>query len=131
MDFLVREGFDVFALDCRGMGRSTRPEGHITTAEASEDLNAVVDYILKLRGVQKVNLLGWSWGTQYAGMFIMAYPQKTAKFVSYAQMHVNSTDLAKRRPKIEDFRKNPYVMIVLYAIRTYYPGPVTRRWLSY
>src|SRR5215475_6322574 len=65
MDVLAREGFDVFALDTRGFGRSTRPEGHMTTQEASEDLNAVVDTILKLRGSQQVHLLGWSWGTQY------------------------------------------------------------------
>ena len=30
MDVLAREGFDVFALDTRGFGRSTRPEGHIS-----------------------------------------------------------------------------------------------------
>lgn len=111
MDFIAREGFDVFALDIRGFGRSTRPEGHITTADASEDLNAVVDYILRLRDVQEVNLLCWSWGTQYGGMFIMAYPQKTAKYISYAQMHLNSPDIAKRRPKIEYFKKNHYVNI--------------------
>ena len=70
MDFLAGEGFDVFSPDVRGFGRSTRPEGHLTTADASEDLDKVVDYILKLRGIQKVNLLGWSWGTQYGGMFI-------------------------------------------------------------
>ena len=31
MDVLAREGFDVFAPDIRGFGRSTRPEGHMTT----------------------------------------------------------------------------------------------------
>ena len=111
MDILAREGFDVFALDTRGFGRSTRPEGHMTTQEASEDLNAVVDYLLKLRGSQQVHLLGWSWGTQYSGMFVMAQPAKVAKYVSYAQMHVNSPDLAKRRPRLEAFRKTPYVTI--------------------
>jgi pimeloyl-ACP methyl ester carboxylesterase len=111
MDVLAREGFDVFALDTRGFGRSTRPEGHMTTQEASEDLNAVVDAILKLRSSQQVHLLGWSWGTQYSGMFIMAHPAKVAKYVSYAQMHVNSPDLAKRRPRLEAFRKTPYVTI--------------------
>jgi alpha-beta hydrolase superfamily lysophospholipase len=60
MDFLAREGFDVFAPDIRGFGRSTRPEGHMTTQEASADLNAVVDDLLKLRGRQQVHLLGWS-----------------------------------------------------------------------
>ncbi len=111
MGFLAREGFDVFALDTRGFGRSTHPETHMTTQEASEDLNAVVDYVVKLRGVQKVDLLAWSWGTQYGGMFVMAHPERVEKYVSYAQMHVDSPDIAKRRPKVEVFRKNPYVTI--------------------
>jgi pimeloyl-ACP methyl ester carboxylesterase len=111
MDVLARQGFDVFALDTRGFGRSTHPEGHMTTLEASSDLGAVVDYILKLRGIQKVDLLGWSWGTQYGGMFVMAAPQKVNRYISYAQMHVNSPDISKRRPRIEVFRKNPYVSI--------------------
>lgn len=111
MDFLAREGFDVFAPDVRGFGRSTHPEGHMTTAEAGEDLNTIVDHVLKLKGIRKVNLLGWSWGTQYGGMFIMAHPDKVDKYVSYAQMHFDSPDLAKRRPKLGVFRKNPYVSI--------------------
>ena len=126
MDFLASEGFDVFALDVRGFGRSTHPEGHMTTAEASEDLNSVVDYVLKLRGAQKVNLLGWSWGTQYGGMFIMAHPGKINKYVSYAQMHIDSPDLAKRRPKLEIFRKNSYVTIpeAMWKPRFYSMTPV-------
>ena len=111
MDHLAHAGFDVFALDTRGFGRSTRPDAHMTTAEASEDLNATVDHILKLRGVEKVNLLCWSWGTQYCGMFIMAHPEKVERYVSYAQMHVNSPDLAKRRPRIGTFRKDPYISL--------------------
>src|SRR5262245_42981615 len=111
MDVLAREGFDVFALDTRGFGRSTRPDGHMTTQEASEDLNAVVDYLLKLRGSQKVHLLGWSWGTQYSGMFVMAHPEKVERYASYAQMHSNSPDIAKRRPRLEASRKTPYVTI--------------------
>jgi pimeloyl-ACP methyl ester carboxylesterase len=111
MDFLAREGFDVFALDTRGFGRSTHPETHFTTQEASEDLNSAVDYVLELRGAKKVDLLGWSWGTQYGGMFVMAHPEKVDKYVSYAQMHVDSPDIAKRRPRLEAFRKNPYITI--------------------
>ena len=44
-------------------------------------------------------------------MFIMAHPEKVTKYVSYAQMHVNSPDLAQRRPRLEAFRKTPYVSI--------------------
>ncbi|MEW6533204.1 MAG: alpha/beta fold hydrolase [Thermodesulfobacteriota bacterium] len=111
MGFLATEGFDVFAHDIRGFGRSTRPDVHLTTQVASEDLNAVVDYIAKLRGAKKINLLGWSWGTQYCGMFIMAHPDKVEKYVSYAQMHVDSPDIARRRPRIDIFRNYPYVSI--------------------
>jgi len=111
MDVLAAAGFDVFALDVRGFGRSTHPDEHMTTLEASQDLNAVVDYLLKLRGAKKVNLLAWSWGTQYGGMFVMAEPAKVEKYISYAQMHVNSPDIAKRRPRIEVFRKNAYISI--------------------
>jgi pimeloyl-ACP methyl ester carboxylesterase len=111
MDFLAGEGFDVFAPDIRGFGRSTHPDAHMTTQEASEDLNAVVDYVVKLRETRHVNLLGWSWGTQYSGMFIMSHPDKVKNYVSYAQMHLASPDLAKRRPKIETFRKVFYASI--------------------
>jgi pimeloyl-ACP methyl ester carboxylesterase len=111
MDVLAQSGFDVFAPDVRGFGRSTHPEGHMTTMEASQDLNAVVDYILGLRGVKRVNLLGWSWGTQYGGMFVMAQPGKVERYISYAQMHLNSPDIAKRRPRVDVFRKNAYITI--------------------
>ena len=44
-------------------------------------------------------------------MFVMAYPEKVAQHMSYAQMHVNNPDLAKRRSQIEAFRKTPYVVM--------------------
>ena len=44
-------------------------------------------------------------------MFIMAHPEKVTKYVSYAQMHVNSPDLAKRRPRLKAFRQTPYISI--------------------
>jgi pimeloyl-ACP methyl ester carboxylesterase len=111
MDQLAGEGFDVFALDTRGFGRSTHPEGHMTTAQAKDDLRAVVDYALKLRDASRVNLLGWSWGTQYGGMFVMEHPEKVERYASYAQMHVDSPDVAKRRARIDVFRSNAYVTI--------------------
>ena len=111
MDTLARAGFDVFALDTRGFGRSTHPDTHMTTVQASSDLNAVVDYVSHLRAVAKVDLLAWSWGTQYGGMFVMAHPEKVRKYISYAQMHLDSPDLAKRRQKIGDYRAHVYLEI--------------------
>jgi pimeloyl-ACP methyl ester carboxylesterase len=111
MDSLAREGFDVFAPDTRGFGRSTHPEGHFTTADAAADLESVVGYVSALRSAEKINLLGWSWGTQYGGMYVMAHPEKVARYVSYAQMHLDSPDLVKRRPRIETFRSSAYLTI--------------------
>jgi len=111
MDRLAREGFDVFALDTRGFGRSTHPDKHMTTGQAKDDLKATIDYVLKLRGASKVNLLAWSWGTQYAGMYVMDNPGTVEKYVTYAQMHVNSPDVARRRARIDAFRENAYITI--------------------
>lgn len=111
MDFLAQQGFDVFAPDIRGFGRSTRPDGFLRTEQASEDLNAVVDFVRALRGVAQVHLLAWSWGTQYSGMFVMAYPGKVAKYISYAQMHVASPDLVQRRGRLDVLRRAPYIRI--------------------
>ena len=111
MDFLVRQGFDVFAPDMRGFGSSTKPEGHITTEQAAADLNAVIDFIIKLRGVPQVHLLAWSWGTQYGGQFVMAQPQKVQRYAAYAQMHAKSPDLEARRSRLATFQRAPYIRI--------------------
>lgn len=111
MDFLARQCFDVFALDVRGFGSSTKPEGFLTTEQAASDLNAVVDHLLKLRGVPQLNLLAWSWGTQYGGQFVMAHPHKVARYAAYAQMHATSPDLEARRPRLATFQRAPYIRI--------------------
>jgi len=109
MNFLAREGFDVFAPDIRGFGRSTRPAGHINTQMACDDLGAAVKYVTDLRGIEKVFLLGWSWGTQYAGMFIMSRPDRVARYISYGQMHADSLNIALRRSRIEIYRNHVYL----------------------
>lgn len=111
MDFLARQGFDVFAPDMRGFGSSTKPEGHITTEQAAADLDAVVDFICKLRGVPQVQLLAWSWGTQYSGQFVMTHPHKVARYAAYAQMHAESPDLKARRERLATFQRAPYIRI--------------------
>ena len=111
MDFLAIEGFDVFAPDIRGFGRSTKPDTGVTTEEAQTDLDAVIDHVLKIRGAGKVNLVAWSWGTQYAGLETIAHPEKIARYVSFAQMHKDSPDVVKRRERLEDFRKSAYMEI--------------------
>ena len=111
MDYLAHEGFDVFALDVRGFGRSTHPGDGVTTADAALDLATVVDYASQLRSVPKVGLLAWSWGTQYAGLYVSAHGDKVSRYVSFAQMHAASPDLARRRLNLDALRAKPYVSI--------------------
>ena len=111
MDYLASEGFDVFAPDIRGFGRSTHPESGVSTADAADDFKAVVDFVLNMRSREKAGILAWSWGTQYAGMYVMANADKVARYASFGQMHVNSPDLARRRAKVEALRKKPYIAI--------------------
>ena len=82
MDYLAGQGFDVFSVDYQNYGRSDRhPCGLcVSTQVAANDVNAAVDYIRKLRGVDKVHLLGWSWGTTVTGLFTMQHPEKVKPF---------------------------------------------------
>src|SRR5262245_1661656 len=72
-DYAARKGYDVYFVEVRGYGRSTRPPAmdappeknpaFATTADAIKDVGAAVDFIRKRRAVSKLNLVGWSWGT--------------------------------------------------------------------
>jgi pimeloyl-ACP methyl ester carboxylesterase len=86
MDDLASRGFDVFAVDYQNYGRSDKhPCGLcVTTQAAANDVSAVIDHVRKLRGVEKVHLLGWSWGTNIAGLYAMQHPQKVNRLVLYA-----------------------------------------------
>jgi pimeloyl-ACP methyl ester carboxylesterase len=116
MAFLARDGFDVFAMDMTGYGRSTRPgpmndpcnlshdqqlafvpalltapcsapapAGPITTIASDwNDIGAVVDHILALRHVEKVNLVAWSQGGPRAGGYAAQHPEKVNKMVLLA-----------------------------------------------
>jgi len=86
MEYLAAQGFDVFAVDYQNYGRSEQqPCGLcVTTQVAANDVDAVVDYIRRLRGVDQVHLLGWSWGTNVTGLFTMQHPEKVRRLVLYA-----------------------------------------------
>jgi pimeloyl-ACP methyl ester carboxylesterase len=86
MDYLAAQGFDVFAVDYQNYGRSDHHSCGlcVTTKVAANDVNATIDYIRKLRGVDKVHLLGWSWGTNVTGLFTMQHPEKVDRLVLYA-----------------------------------------------
>jgi pimeloyl-ACP methyl ester carboxylesterase len=57
-----------------------------TTADAVKDVSAAVDFILKRRGIAKLNLVGWSWGTAIMAGYTTANNDKVNKLVLYATL---------------------------------------------
>ena len=111
MQFLAREGFDVFSMDMTGYGRSSRPApmndpcnlskeqravfaaspcksavtGPITTIATDwQDIDSVVDHLRAMRHVEKVNLIGWSQGGPRSGGYAAQHPEKVARLVVLA-----------------------------------------------
>lgn len=86
MDHLAAEGYDVFALDYQNYGRSEKHSCGlcVTTDKAARDLQAAVDYIRQLRGVERVHLLGWSWGSNVVAHYAAANADKVARMVMFA-----------------------------------------------
>ena len=85
MDLLATNGYDVWAIDIHGYGHSDKTDKDWSGVQsAAADIDAAVEYITKLRGVSKVDLLGWSAGTQRAGLYAMQHPERVGKLILYA-----------------------------------------------
>jgi pimeloyl-ACP methyl ester carboxylesterase len=101
MDYLAARGYDVYLLDIRGYGRSTRlPEmaeppgahGPIVRGDvAIKDIGAVVDFILKRRNIPRVSLIGWSWGTTLMAGYTTQHADKVDRLVLYAPGWIRKT----------------------------------------
>jgi pimeloyl-ACP methyl ester carboxylesterase len=123
MSYLANAGFDVFAMDMTGYGKSSRPKMDdpcnvgqaqqkmlvpktlpmackptypyelVNSQSESDDIDRVVEYIRKLRGATKVNLLGWSGGGIRTGTYTGRYPDKVEKLVILA-----SSNYSRKNP---------------------------------
>jgi pimeloyl-ACP methyl ester carboxylesterase len=101
MDFIAERGFDVYALDLPGYGRSTRPAAmdqpatenapFMRTTDAAKALGAVVDFVRARRGVERVNLIGWSWGTTITATYAADQPAKVGRLALYAPAWIRTT----------------------------------------
>lgn len=94
MDYIAGRGFDVWCMDIRGYGRSTRPAGMAQPPEANPplvrgetavaDIGAVNAFIRQKRGLPRIVHMGWSWGTGLTGRFAADNPGVVERVVLYA-----------------------------------------------
>ncbi len=57
----------------------------ITTSQSEwDEIDAVVDYIRELRGVERVSLIGWSAGGRRTGGYTFRHPEKVEKLILLA-----------------------------------------------
>ena len=129
MDFIARAGYDVYLVNVRGYGGSTRPaassdpSGHgapiATLAEAVDDVDAAVEFIQRRRHVERIHLIGWSWGTAIMGRYAATHREKVDRLVLYAPLWQRRAEpLSTRGVDV----KAPYRLVNVAAVKT--------RWLA-
>jgi pimeloyl-ACP methyl ester carboxylesterase len=101
MEYIAQRGYDVYLLDVRGYGKSSRPPAMseqpdanppiARTGDAVKDIAAAVDFILKRRDITRLNLLGWSWGTTTMATYTTQHPDKVERLVLYAPVWIRTT----------------------------------------
>ncbi|MBR0367385.1 MAG: alpha/beta fold hydrolase [Clostridia bacterium] len=84
--FLARNGYAVWRLDIAGFGQSGDVEdGFMPDSDyAAEDIAAAVEAICHETGRDRLDLLGWSWGTVTASRFAIRHPEYVERLVLYA-----------------------------------------------
>lgn len=128
MDYIAARGYDVYLVDIRGYGQSTRPaemdepaESHlpiVRTETAIRDIARAVDFILDRRGLSKLNLLGWSWGTTLMGAYTATHNHRVNKLALIAPQWLRTT------PSLSDMGGD------LGAYRVISVADAYDRWLS-
>ncbi|MES2614330.1 MAG: alpha/beta hydrolase [Bdellovibrionota bacterium] len=115
--FLTKSGARVWLLDITGYGRSTKPkDGFIVNGKyASEDVLAAINFIRQKEKVDKINVLGWSFGTISCSLAAAKHPNWINSLILYAPIHHGlglpppQTDYQKFSPLSteDDFQKLP------------------------
>jgi pimeloyl-ACP methyl ester carboxylesterase len=94
MDFIAARGFDVWSVDIRGFGRSSRPlefslpasrnPPYLDAETATSDLSTAAAFIRQRRGLPRLTILAWSWGTVLAARHATQNPDLVERLVLYA-----------------------------------------------
>ena len=101
MDYIAQHGWDVYLVDVRGYGQSTRPPEMdqpaasnppiVTTDVAVKDVGSAIDFILRRRGISKLSLMGWSWGTVIMGTYTADHNDKVERLILHAPVWLRTS----------------------------------------
>jgi pimeloyl-ACP methyl ester carboxylesterase len=129
MDYIAARGYDVYLIDLRGYGSSTRPKEMSEKPESNppivrgdtalKDIGAVVDFIRARRNIPRLNLIGWSWGTSLMAAYTTQNVAKVERLVLYAPGWIRTT------PSLVQAGSGP-----LGAYRTVKRDQALARWLT-
>lgn len=112
-DLAIR-GLDVFVMDVRGYGASTRPRqmdeppsphaALVRSNEAARDIGAAVDWIREHKKTPQVALFGWATGGQWAGYYASLYPERVSALIMLNSLYGASSkhQLMGHRSDMED-----------------------------
>jgi len=94
MDYLAGRGFDTYCLDLPGYGSSDRPPQmseppeknppFMRTPDAADCLGFICDHVRERRGVDRLCLIGWSWGTAITSYYTAGHNNLVERLSLYA-----------------------------------------------
>ena len=76
----------------------------VDTATAVRDVGSVVAYVMSRRHVDKVNLMGWSWGTAIMGLYTTTHNANVARLVLYAPGWLSKDKVPPDAPPVAAYR---------------------------
>jgi pimeloyl-ACP methyl ester carboxylesterase len=138
-DWMVAKGYVVYMFDKRNYGGSSREKAMDEPASNNRplsrsylvirDISAVVDYVRRKNNINKVNLIGWSWGAMTGGYYTSLNSEKVRKLVMYAPayafaLHTNLGPGSGLQNKRKPYEFN----YALGAYRTASTAQNTARW---
>jgi len=107
MDWFAQRGFDCWAVDMEGYGRSTKDrDNNAPISQGAEDCFAAAKYIQQLRGPVKFLVYGISSGALRGALFAERHPDMVARLALDAMVWTGegSPTLAERRKKLPEFQ---------------------------
>lgn len=121
MNYFALKGFDAWCVDMEGYGRSDKDrDDNFNISNGADDLNAAVNYIKSMRGVDKVDVYGISSGALRASLFAQQNPKDVGRLAMDAMVWTGegSSTLENRRKKLDEFKAKNRRSIDLDFVRS-------------